>query len=331
MRFVLTQQLSGLASAGVSIVITSLSLQGPQGPSGSGSGGSGPTLSSATPQRVGQSGSAGSTGEAADAGHVHQAEDVTARSAASALTGAEVVAVDQGGLTRTTVAEVRATDTSVDVDISAGGTISLTAAQVQYGHINLTGTLSGDAVVKFPNSVTRALRMTRSTSGTALVRVEGYSAGFAYLLPGQHRTLYQDASYTLRGEGLRVLVYSALVTLAGDTTAGSPIDHTLCKLPAGTTIKSNRVRVTTAIAGSTSQISMGYTGTYDRLLKLSAISSLGTLLGNDTGDLGTDWTATKLGVHLTSAETLKLRHALTGADCSAGVVRVTVIAEYEGE
>lgn len=59
--------------------------------------------------RVGQAASGGSVGQPAKIDHVHQAEDVTARTAASALDGSEVVAVSQAGnLRRTTTASIAA-------------------------------------------------------------------------------------------------------------------------------------------------------------------------------------------------------------------------------
>lgn len=229
---------------------------------------------------------------------------------------------------------VQRVESTVDVDISSGsgGTFNLTSTHLSYGHINLTGTLSGDVIVKFPTGLERNVRMTSSTTGTAVCRVEGYTSGFTYLLPRQHRKLYHGAD-VLRCEAHRVLYFTDLVTLAGDTLAGTPVDHTLCKLPADTTIKVARARVTTAITGSTSQISMGYTGTYDRILKLASISTLGTLIGNNSDELGTDWdvASKKFGAYLTGSETVKLRHAIAGANCTAGVVRVTLVAEYEGE
>lgn len=261
------------------------------------------------------------------------------RAAAAALTAALATNGQRissvGDATADTDAlRARRVEGTVDVDISSGsgGTFNLTTTHLSYGHINLTGTLSGDVIVKFPTGVERNVRITRSTTGAAVCRIEGYSSGFTYLLPGQHRKVYHGADI-FRCAAHRVLFYTALITLSGDTLAGTPVDHTLCKLPAGSTIKEAKVRVSTAISGSTSQVSMGYTGTYARILKLTSISTVGTLVGNSSDDLGTDWDSAskKFGAYLTSSETLKLRHALSGGDCTAGVVRVTLVVEYEGE
>lgn len=106
--------------------------------------------------RVGQTAAAGAVGKPADVGHVHQAEDVTARTAASTLDGSEVVGVSQGGnLRKTTLATLAA--------LSGGGLL--------YG-----AGINGSATISSNTTLTEAKQYTTLTVSEAiLLAASGYS------------------------------------------------------------------------------------------------------------------------------------------------------------
>lgn len=222
---------------------------------------------------------------------------------------------------------------AVSVPIGGSGTVALTMAQCQLHAIRFTGALTGNRTVTLPQAnggAGRVHTLVNATTGTHLLRVEGYAGGVCYLLPGQSKVVTTDDQDVMRGDDLRSLVLEKIIDLTG-IAAGSTAD--VCALPANTTIDLLEGLETTAIEPGTLQLSAGTNTTpvdaiHRDCFADSTIGTVGTLHGKDKTLLGALLSTDGYG-WLTEARTLKLKVGGVGT-ATAGQVRVFLRARYLG-
>lgn len=217
-------------------------------------------------------------------------------------------------------------DGAQSVSVAGSGAISLNAANVSRGSLQLTGALTGDRTVTLPAG-TRSLWIRNGTTGLYTLRLEGPSGGFCYLLPGQDRRVYVDGSGILRGEALYLCETEITVNCVGISNTTVP----MLKLPAGFLLERVERYLVTAFATGDGDYtdSIGVTATDDILFESGGISA-GQVYGLASSAWGSSFSG---GYYLfTSEDTLDYRFiefnetvALT-----AGAVKIRVTGRYFG-
>jgi hypothetical protein len=217
-------------------------------------------------------------------------------------------------------------DGVASVSIAGSGSISLSTGNVVTGAVVLTGALTGNRTVVLPAGQ-RALWLYNTATGLYTTRIEGPSGGFCYLLPGQARRVFVDASGILRGEALYLCETEITISCVGINNTTTP----LLMLPAGFSLERvERYRVVDFATGDGDYTdSMGVTATDDILFESGGINA-GQVYGLDSASWGTSFSG---GYYLfTSEDTLDYRFiefnetvALTD-----GAVRIRVAGRYFG-
>lgn len=221
-------------------------------------------------------------------------------------------------------------------DLLAAGTGARTLLTEELTHhtIRMIGALTGDRVLTLPAGGGRVHHLINSTTGDHLLRIQGPSGGFCYLLPGQGKTVTVDDTGILRGEGLDVMELVRTLDLTGDV-GGTDALRVLCKLPPTCMIDRIEQLTLTNISDGGHLSSVGTEGPgtgpgYQNLLNRGttpvstdpprgkAVSSFGT-------EMSTDGCA-----YFASAQTVRHVSRPTST-LTAGRVRVRLVARYLGE
>lgn len=217
-------------------------------------------------------------------------------------------------------------DGVASVSIAGSGDITLSTNNVVTGAVVFTGALTGDRRVILPSGQ-RALWLHNTATGLYTTRVEGPSGGFCYMLPGQVRRVFVDASGILRGDALYLCETEIDVSCVGISNTTVP----MLKLPAGFVLERVERYLVTAFATGDGDYtdSVGVTATDDILVESINIAA-GAVHGLDNGDWGTSFSE---GRYLfTSADTLDYRFIAFNETVAltAGAVRVRVVGRYFG-
>lgn len=224
-------------------------------------------------------------------------------------------------------------DGAASVSVAGTGSVLLSSGDVVKGAVALTGALTGDRTVTLPSGQ-RGLWLYNGTTGLYTLRIQGPSGGFCYLLPGQSRRVYVDASGILRGEALHVLAAEMTITLAGD--AVGDVARAIATLPAPFLVDRCEQITLTDTSGGTSKSSVGQNPAgaspqYSDLLTQATTPATSVApLGKASGDLGSAM-ATDGSAFFSTSKTIYHNHNVSGSTVTAGKVRVFLLARYLGE
>lgn len=204
----------------------------------------------------------------------------------------------------------------------AGGTLTLGGAEAAGMCVEVTGAPGADVTLSFPttsgaiavirNAMTNSARLTVSANSTSID-----------IGRGQTKLVYYDGS-SLRSNDERLLVFEAELSLV-QAGAGT-YDTTFCKLPARCMVQEVYLRGSEAVAGGTSTLSLGVSGSYAQLLAAKAAPAVDAVTGEGAGDLGSDM-STNGQKFYSAAQTVTLRNVVAGSATTAGKVVVLLIAK----
>jgi hypothetical protein len=220
-------------------------------------------------------------------------------------------------------------DGAASVSVAGSGSVTLSSGNVTTGAVALTGALTGDRTVTLPSGQ-RGLWLYNGTTGLYTLRIDGPSGGFCYLLPGQSRRVYVDASGILRGDALYLCETEIDVSLvgigSGDTTTS------LCRLPARFALeRCERMTIVAPDGDGEYNDSVGFTGSaYDDILSNNAYP-MAAVWGLASA---TEWGSGFSNGYSYSASARTLVYLINGFNQTVGntvgTVRVRVAGRYFG-
>lgn len=203
----------------------------------------------------------------------------------------------------------------------AGGTLTLGGAEAAGMCVEVTGAPGSDVTLSFPTTTGAIALIRNAMTNSARLTVSANSTTID-IGRGQTKLVYYDGS-SLRSSDERLLTFECEVTLS--TAGAGDFDTTICKLPANCLVQEAYLRGSEAVAGGTSAISVGVSGTYAQLLKSASAPAVNSVTGLASSDLGTDM-STNGQAWYSSAQTVTLRNTASAA-LSAGKVKLFLIAK----
>lgn len=221
---------------------------------------------------------------------------------------------------------------SGSVSVAGTGADTLQTVDLSDAVVRLTGALSGDRTLSFPAGGGRVHHLINATTGGHLLRLQGPSGGFCYLLPGQGKTLFVDNAGVLRGEALAVLEVSRTISLVG-LAGGDTL--TTYRLPPRTVLERCELLLVEAVADGDGEYSVSagfgsYLGeSYADVLAFAGLpSGVRGLSDDDWGDAFEDGYS-----YSNDARSLVVRLNAFNQTVTptAGTLRVHLVARYLGE
>lgn len=203
----------------------------------------------------------------------------------------------------------------------AGGTLTLGGAEAAGMCVEVTGAPGADVTLSFPTTTGAVALVRNAMTNSARLTVSANSTNID-IGRGQTKLVYYDGS-SLRSSDERLLTFECEVTLS--TAGAGDFDTTICKLPANCLVQEAYLRGSEAVAGGTSAISVGVSGTYAQLLKSASAPAVNSVTGLASSDLGTDM-STNGQAWYSSAQTVTLRNTASAA-LSAGKVKLFLVAK----
>lgn len=204
----------------------------------------------------------------------------------------------------------------------AGGTLALGGAEAAGMCVEVTGSPGADVTLSFPTTSGAIAVIRNAMTNSARLTVSANSTNID-IGRGQTKLVYYDGS-SLRSSDERLLTFEAELSLV-QAGAGT-YDTTFCKLPARCMVQEVYLRGSEAVAGGTSTLSLGVSGSYAQLLAAKAAPAVDAVTGEGAGDLGSDM-STNGQKFYSAAQTVTLRNVVASSATTAGKVVVLLIAK----
>ena len=228
---------------------------------------------------------------------------------------------------------------TLDKDISAGGTITLSSSEYNYHDINLTGTMASATIVVLPTTAGGSWRITNNAGGAYACAVQVSGGRLYYIGKAQTETFRVDGAslYTITEKPAVQVLTEGIIDYNG--TSGTNTDTTIYTISAlvSCLITGVELYLDTAQTGATSVCTMtvGNTagGTQWILSQtINTATAAGTAYGLATTDLGSNFDATKGYLYYSNrtSGSIIVRCARSVATVTAGKLRYRVLGMITG-